>query len=148
MQSHAERVYPEECCGLLLGKSIPQQQQKILVEIWEAKNSWDDSAAQTFQNLTEISALEQSKRRYYTIAPQELLKAQKAARGSSLDIVGVYHSHPDHQAIPSEFDRAIAWQEYSYIIISVCQGKAEDVCCWQLDASHQFQPEAIITQPN
>jgi proteasome lid subunit RPN8/RPN11 len=83
-----------------------------------------------------------------------MLKAQKDARDSeallrsadrNLDIIGIYHSHPDHPAVPSEFDRAIAWSQYSYIIVSVQQGKACDLKSWSLDDDHQFQPEEILT---
>jgi proteasome lid subunit RPN8/RPN11 len=74
-----------------------------------------------------------------------MLQAQKDARDRHLDIVGIFHSHPDHPAVPSEFDRAIAWQRYSYIIVSVQQGQACDLKSWSLDDDQQFQPEAIIT---
>jgi proteasome lid subunit RPN8/RPN11 len=74
-----------------------------------------------------------------------MLKAQKQARDRNLDIIGIYHSHPDHPAVPSEFDRAIAWQQYSYIIVSVQQGKACDLKNWSLDDDHQFQPEEMLT---
>jgi proteasome lid subunit RPN8/RPN11 len=73
------------------------------------------------------------------------LRVQKQARDRELDIIGIYHSHPDHPAIPSEFDRAIAWHHYSYIIISVQQGIASDLRSWTLDPHHQFQPEDMIT---
>jgi len=74
-----------------------------------------------------------------------MFKAQKDARDRNLDIIGIFHSHPDHPAVPSEFDRAIAWQQYSYIIVSVQQGKAWELKSWSLDDNHQFQPEELLT---
>jgi proteasome lid subunit RPN8/RPN11 len=74
-----------------------------------------------------------------------MFEVQKEVRSRNLDIIGIFHSHPDNPARPSEFDRAIAWQSYSYIIVSVQQGKACDLKSWILDDDHQFQPEEIVT---
>jgi proteasome lid subunit RPN8/RPN11 len=142
IQAHAERTYPEECCGLLLGEL--RGDTKILVDVLPTENSWDAQAA-TFQAIEGSVQLESSKRRRFSIAPTVMLKAQKDARDRNLNIIGIYHSHPDHPAIPSEFDRAIAWQQYSYIIVSVQEGKAIDLKSWSLDDEHQFQPEEIFT---
>lgn len=137
--THAESTYPEECCGLLLGHL--QENQKTVVEVWQTENVW---SAETFEVFPEI-AHEASKRRRYAIAPETILKAQKEARDRQLNIIGIYHSHTDNPAIPSEIDRLCAWQEYSYIIVSVQQGKAGDILSWSLNDEHQFQPEQIIT---
>ena len=149
IQNHAERIYPEECCGLLLGQR--RGDVKTLIEVLPTENSWDDEAADAFQAIEGSAQLESSKRSRFSIAPVVMLKAQKDARARRLDIIGIFHSHPDHPAVPSEFDRAIAWQQYSYIIVSVQQGKACDLKSWSLDDNHQFQPEEILTvspQPN
>jgi proteasome lid subunit RPN8/RPN11 len=149
IQNHAERIYPEECCGLLLGQR--RGDVKTLIEVLPTENSWDDEAADAFQAIEGSAQLESSKRSRFSIAPVVMLKAQKDARDRRLDIIGIFHSHPDHPAVPSEFDRAIAWQQYSYIIVSVQQGKACDLKSWSLDDNHQFQPEDILTvspQPN
>jgi proteasome lid subunit RPN8/RPN11 len=149
IQNHAERIYPEECCGLLLGQR--RGDVKTLIEVLPTENSWDDEAADAFQAIEGSAQLESSKRRRFSIAPVVMLKAQKDARDRRLDIIGIFHSHPDHPAVPSEFDRAIAWQQYSYIIVSVQQGKACDLKSWSLDDNHQFQPEDILSvspQPN
>jgi len=149
IQNHAERIYPEECCGLLLGQR--RGDVKTLIEVLPTENSWDDEAADAFQAIEGSAQLESSKRSRFSIAPVVMLKAQKDARERRLDIIGIFHSHPDHPAVPSEFDRAIAWQQYSYIIVSVQQGKACDLKSWTLDDNHQFQPEEILTvspQPN
>ena len=138
--AHAASTYPEECCGLLLGKLT--QDSKILVEVIATQNIWSTEAAQ----ISAIEAIEPTtKRSYYEIPPEDMLKVQKQARARGLNIIGIYHSHPDHPAIPSEFDRVYAWQQYSYIIVSVQQGKADTLHSWLLDDDHQFQLEEIVT---
>jgi proteasome lid subunit RPN8/RPN11 len=74
-----------------------------------------------------------------------MIQAQKQGRDRNLIIIGIYHSHPDYPAIPSEFDRVCAWSDYSYIIISVEKGKTTDLQNWILDQHHQFQSEPLIT---
>ena len=133
--NHSEKDYPEECCGLLIGKL--KELTKIVYEVWPQRNSWGEDYSWQGENS------QFDKRRRFTIAPQDLLRAQKKARELHLAIIGIYHSHPDHPAQPSEFDRAIAWSEYSYIIVSVPQGKSGDLCSWVLDEDGQFQRETI-----
>jgi len=143
IESHAESTYPEECCGLLLGHLSGDT--KTLIEILPTQNSWDEEAADAFQGVDSSAEGKSSKRNRFSIAPKVMLEAQKDARDRNLNIIGVYHSHTDHPAIPSEFDRAIAWFQYSYIIVSVRQGSACDLKSWSLDDNHQFQPEEIHT---
>ena len=75
---------------------------------------------------------EDSRSNRYLISPKDLLEAEKLARQSGLEVIGVYHSHPDHPACPSEFDleRAFAW--YSYVIVSVADGEPGDLTSWTL----------------
>ncbi|MEC4818121.1 MAG: M67 family metallopeptidase [Scytonema sp. PMC 1069.18] len=135
--THAESTYPEECCGIILGYLT--NESKTVVEVIPTENAWNaETAPDDFRNDTEFS-----KRRRYTIAPQTMLQVQKEARDRELNIIGIYHSHPDYPANPSEFDRQYAWQEYSYIIVSVQNGQAGDIKSWTLDDNHQFQQEAI-----
>ena len=86
-----------------------------------------------------------TKARRYTIDPKDMLLVQKQAREKGLKIIGIYHSHPDHVAVPSECDRIQAWPEYAYTILSVQNGVATDILNWALDSEHQFQPEAMQT---
>lgn len=143
MKSHGESTYPEECCGLLLGHI--QGDVKTVVEVWPTENVWDKQVATAFEGVNNSTRQLGSKQTQFSIAPEVMLQVQKQARDRELAIIGIYHSHPDHPAMPSEFDRAIAWQRYSYIIISVQQGTASDLRSWTLDPHHQFQPEDIIT---
>ncbi len=136
IRKHSENVYPEECCGLLVG--IQQNSKKIVYEVWPQRNSWGEEDLFLGENL------QFDKRRRFSIAPQALLKAQKEAREIGLAIIGIYHSHPNYPAQPSEFDRAIAWQEYSYLIVSVPQGKSGDLFSWVLDDESKFQLEEIV----
>lgn len=153
MEAHAARIYPSECCGLLLGKSTLDPETGATLEINVADvvavpNAWTPEVAATMAMVanhgragTERSHHSQADR--YWIDPQDLLTWQRTARDRHLDIVGIYHSHPDHVAVPSECDRRLAWAGYAYIIMSVCNGASVDLRCWTLDDNHQFQPEAV-----
>ena len=135
--AHADRTYPDECCGLLLGNLTAGN--KIVTDLWAMENAWDAAAADDLADDPHLN-----KTRRYWIAPQEMLAAIRAARARHLEIVGVYHSHPDHPAIPSEYDRQLAWAQYSYLIVSVPEGIASDARSWVLDDRHQFQPEPLL----
>lgn len=147
IQSHAERTYPEECCGLLLGKIERQTgtAQKQLMSVVELPNAWNEAVAAELQDAVAIDSSRHpsatARRDRYWIEPQDLLKTQRDARDQGLIIIGIYHSHPDHPAVPSEMDRVLAWAEYSYLIVSVEQGIVTAVGCWLLDRQHQFQAE-------
>jgi proteasome lid subunit RPN8/RPN11 len=129
IKTHAIKTYPEECCGLLLGKD------KLVKQVWETENTWSGEI---------FTTPDASKRNRFSIAPQTLLDATKKARQLHLDIIGIYHSHPDHPPKPSEFDRAIAHFCYSYLIISLTEGQTQSILSWVLDDNHQFQLEEII----
>ena len=113
LRAHGEETYPHECCGVLLGKNIAGEGNRTeatnhVQQIVRAGNTRTDSAHNR-----------------YNIAPQELVKIQRQARGRGLDIVGFYHSHPDHPAQWSPTDFAEAhWLGCSYLITSIEQGKA------------------------
>lgn len=140
--AHAQSTYPEECCGLLLGQL--SQEDKTLVEVMPVENVWSVQASKPFQQIDANLDPGANKSSHYTIAPEVMLKVQKEARDRQLDLIGVFHSHPNHPAIPSEFDRLCAWQTYSYIIVSVASGKAGELLSWRLDDNQQFQPEEVI----
>ncbi|MEM7725144.1 MAG: M67 family metallopeptidase [Cyanobacteria bacterium P01_A01_bin.45] len=139
--NQAENTYPQECCGIIIGHR--QENTKIVVKIICTENVWNSDESVNFPSEDVTLNQKMGKTRRYAIAPLDMLQAQKSARDRNMDIIGIYHSHPDYQAIPSEFDRNCAWQEYSYIIVSVIQGKIDDIQSWVLDENHQFQKENI-----
>jgi len=107
IRHHGEETYPHECCGVLLGRS--EDGVNEVEEAVRAGNTRTDSAHNR-----------------YHIAPQELVKIQRMGRERGMDIVGFYHSHPDHPAQWSATDFAEAhWLGCSYVIIAVEKGKAQ-----------------------
>ncbi len=130
LRAHGEETYPNECCGVLLGKSESGNGNHVSA-IVRAGNTRTDSAHNR-----------------YNIAPIELVRIQREARGRGLDIVGFYHSHPDHPAQWSPTDFAEAhWLGCSYVITSVEQGKAVLTNSFQLlgtgEDDKQFHDESI-----
>jgi proteasome lid subunit RPN8/RPN11 len=106
IRAHGEQTYPQECCGTLLGH--PTQQGCRVEAAVPAANARTDSAHNRYQ-----------------IAPLDLVKIEREARGLGLEIAGFYHSHPDHPARCSRTDLAEAhWLGCCYVITSVVQGKA------------------------
>jgi len=86
----------------------------------------------------------ESERNRFLIDPLEQLRVEKDARARGLDVLGYYHSHPDHPARPSEYDRDHAWPWYSYIIVSVERGEPKDMTSWVLsDDRARFDSEQI-----
>lgn len=122
---HAAMSHPEECCGVLVGHAYPDA---IVVErVLSVGNERGDS-----------------RHNRYLISPETVLAAHKEAHALGLDIVGYYHSHPDHPAQPSEFDREQAWPGVSYLIVSVKGGRVAEVRSWRLsDDRERFEEEAI-----
>ena len=107
LRTHGEETYPHECCGILLGKSAGENLH--VTALIRAGNTRTDSAHNR-----------------YNIAPQELIQAQREGRKQGLDIVGFYHSHPDHPAQWSTTDFAEAhWFGCAYVITAVEQGAAQ-----------------------
>jgi proteasome lid subunit RPN8/RPN11 len=137
--AHAEDMYPEECCGILLGKIA--QSDRTVIEVIPTVNAW--VPADRVDESNPSDQVDRSKQSRYTIAPQDIFQAQKCGRDLDLEIIGFFHSHPDHPAIPSTCDRDRAWEVYSYPIVSVLQGQVSEIKSWLLDGDHIFQPEEI-----
>jgi proteasome lid subunit RPN8/RPN11 len=136
---HAEATYPEECCGILLGKI--DKFIKTVVEVIPTINVWD--RAESIDTPTPDREVTRTKTSRYTIAPQDIFQAQKRGRDLDLNIVGFFHSHPDYPATPSICDRDRAWNVYSYPIVSVVNSKVMDMKSWVLDDLGVFQLEEI-----
>lgn len=132
---HAESVYPDECCGILIGKIAGDR--KIVNAALCTINAWETQPASV------ASERERTQTSRYQIAPQDILHAQKSARALQLEIIGFFHSHPDTPAIPSECDRERAWEVYSYPIVSVVAGRVQAIASWVLDEDRVFRAEEI-----
>lgn len=88
---------------------------------------------------------EEAKRNRFLIRPEELMRGEKEAAGKSLDVVGFYHSHPDHPAVPSQYDLEHAWPLYSYIVVAIDSGRAEDLRSWEMQTDRsRFNEEEIL----
>jgi proteasome lid subunit RPN8/RPN11 len=128
IEAHGERTYPHECGGMLIGRF--EDGRKTVVELLPMENA--------------MAEAEQHNR--VLIVPKDVLKAERYARSQKLDVVGYYHSHPDHVAEPSQFDLAHALPVWTYIIVSVRQGKAVDLRAWQMENDRsRFNAEEIFT---
>ena len=141
IRAHGARDYPNECCGILFGSA--EDNVKKVVEVVSLPNLRHDSArAQEVLPLDEPGR--ESERNRFLIDPMEQLKAEKEARSRGLDVVGYYHSHPDHPARPSEYDRVHAWPWYSYVIVSVERGEPKALTSWVLSEDRsRFDEEPI-----
>lgn len=145
IRAHGACDYPSECCGILFGKA--DGSSKEVVEVVPLPNLRHDP-----KRAQELLPLEQpgreSERNRFLIDPMEQLKAEKEARQRGLDVVGYYHSHPDHRPVPSEYDRVHAWPWYSYVIVSVERGKAKAVTSWVLSEDRsRFEEETLEVVP-
>ncbi|MEO1299609.1 MAG: M67 family metallopeptidase [Cyanobacteria bacterium J06636_16] len=146
MTQQAARTYPEECCGLLLGIRDSESERRWVYELLPMENTWTAEV----QSLTEhdLSSATLDKRNRYWIDPKALLAAQRYGRDRGWIVLGVYHSHPNHPAVPSERDRRLAWSDYSYPILSVVDGQVVDIRSWRLGEDSQFYSEAIASGEN
>lgn len=123
---HGEEAYPEEGAGLLLGEtSSSQGKVKEIVPLMNMRNK-------------------SARHNRYQLSPEDYLLGEQLAKQLGLEVLGVFHSHPDHPNQPSEYDRQWAWPNFSYLITSVVQGKAQETSAWRLnDDRSKFNQEAI-----
>ncbi|MBA3345476.1 MAG: M67 family metallopeptidase [Gemmatimonadales bacterium] len=113
IRRHGESAYPAECCGALAGEV--DGAVKEVVRLAPAVNRRTDDPHR------------------YLIAPDDLRRLERELGAAGLEIVGYYHSHPDHPAVPSAFDTEHCWPWYSYLIVRVDHGRASDAASWVLD---------------
>ena len=123
LEAYAQRAYPNEACGLLLGTRTGDERVVTLVR--------------QAHNLNVARANDR-----YELDPQDFLAADREARATGVDVVGIWHTHPDHPARPSATDRAGAWPEWSYVILSVSREGVGEVRSWRLNVG-DFEEEAI-----
>jgi proteasome lid subunit RPN8/RPN11 len=124
IRSHGRETYPHECCGALLG----------------AAASVD--AVVPLPNTTE-----EGPRRRFLVRPGDYQQAERAAADGGCELLGFYHSHPDHPAQPSQYDLDHAWPSFSYVIISVIAGQPGDLRSWTLKEDRSaFDEESLTVQ--
>ena len=125
MKAHAERGYPHEICGVMAGKD------GRISESMECKNLNTERAHDR-----------------YELAPASFNAADSKARENNLGITGIYHSHPDHPARPSETDRQRAWAGWGYLIISVEKGAFKEATLWFLnEKTERFEQAEFSVSP-
>ncbi|HEU5304432.1 MAG TPA: M67 family metallopeptidase [Gemmatimonadales bacterium] len=123
MRRQSEEAYPAECCGVLAG--TPGQIKEVSKLVPMTNRRTDDPHR-------------------YLISPDDLRTAEAELRSTGLEVLGCYHSHPDHPAAPSAFDTEQAWPWYSYIIVRVDRGRAAEMTSWVLDEDRSaMRPESL-----
>lgn len=126
MIEHALRSYPHECCGFMLG--IDEKGVRTVVTVLACRNEADHPT------------------RTFLISPAEYLEAENKAVQEGLELIGIYHSHPDCEALPSRTDTDAALPFFSYLICSAAQHEVWDMRSWTLSDSMIFEEETIIQQ--
>lgn len=125
MITDALQTFPNECCGFFFGTE-EETGDRIVTDIFVVNN-----------------AKEGDQRRRFEITAKDYLQAELYAEENNLQLLGVYHSHPNHPAIPSENDRIAAQPYFSYIIISVLDKKLGPIRSWRLNDDFQFEEEQV-----
>lgn len=121
IRAHSRETYPHECCGALLGRS------GLVSDAWPLPNT-----------------TEEGPRRRFLVRPVDYRTAEARAAAEGVELLGFYHSHPDHPAQPSQYDLDHAWPVFSYLIISVTGGRPGDVTAWRLaDDRSAFEAQAL-----
>lgn len=124
IRRHGEAAYPAECCGALVGRI--EGEAKEVVRLAPAVNRRTDDPHR------------------YLIVPDDLRRLEAEVRAAGLEIVGYFHSHPDHPAAPSAFDADHAWPWYSYVIVRIDRGRGAELASWVLaDDRPQLLPESL-----
>jgi proteasome lid subunit RPN8/RPN11 len=129
IRAHGVETYPNECCGALYGTLVPSgvEGEKAVTATFALPNT-----------------TEEGPRRRFLVRPQDYREAERRASELGLELLGFYHSHPDHPARPSQYDLDHAWPFFSYVIVSVKAGVPEDMTSWRLREDRSaFDPEDL-----
>jgi proteasome lid subunit RPN8/RPN11 len=125
IQAHGRETYPNECCGALIGR--------------------DQTVIDT---LALPNTTEEGPRRRFLVRPSDYRAAETRAKERGCDLLGFYHSHPDHPAQPSQYDLEHAWPSFSYVIVAIRNGEHGDMRSWRLrDDRSSFDEETISAEP-
>jgi len=122
IRAHGVETYPNECCGALIGRDG-------LV-----------SSTYALPNTTE-----EGPRRRFLVRPEDYREAERRATAAGGELLGFYHSHPDHPARPSQYDLDHAWPFFSYVIVSVRAGVSEDMTSWRLQEDRSAFDQEDLT---
>jgi proteasome lid subunit RPN8/RPN11 len=140
IREHGIETYPYECCGALLGRDLGSADGAGL------EASGHRVSREILSLFPLVNRRDDSPRNRFSVTADDVRDAEKAARAQGLDVIGWYHSHPDHPARPSDYDRDHAWPWYSYIIVSVHTGAPQDMTSWRLkDDRSGYMEEKIET---
>lgn len=154
IEGYGEEGYPREICGFLLGRV--EGETRSVEGVRPVRNAWEDSPRlreamlgdREGEGPTRADWESASEERRFLIDPRDYAAVDREAGAAGLEIVGFYHSHPDHPAEPSRFDRDMAMPDQSYVIVSVRQGRAADFRSWVvLDFDAAFVEEAVVSHP-
>jgi proteasome lid subunit RPN8/RPN11 len=127
IHEHAKEAYPEECAGAMVGMNL--NGMKIVVDVWRAENTHEEERGRRF-----------------LIEPLKIKEFEERAAERDMDVLGFYHSHPDHPAEPSDYDREHAWPTYSYVIASVGEGGVTEMRSWVLkDDRSGYEEEPLAS---
>jgi proteasome lid subunit RPN8/RPN11 len=132
IKRHAETDYPQECCGLLIGRIEDNGQTRVVLETYPVANNWGES---------------DTLHRRMMIKPEDYMRAERRFAKEGLGVVGNYHSHPEQEAVPSRFDleNLAPWPTMSYMVVSVISERATEVRSWELEADRsRFNEEEIL----
>jgi proteasome lid subunit RPN8/RPN11 len=136
---HGAETFPHECCGALLGRDSPAVQ-----EVSAQSETPSKETREVLELFPLVNRRDDSPRNRFAVTADDVRDAEKAASEHGLEVIGWYHSHPDHPARPSDFDREHAWPWYSYVIVSVMAGKPANMTSWRLNDDRQnYSPEDI-----
>ncbi len=133
IRRHGEATYPEECCGFLIGPNggaTPGPERRVRRTI-PAENRNESLRSRRFE-----------------IPPEELRQVERGLEGTDEAVLGFYHSHPDHPAVPSQFDQDHAWPWYTYVVLAVVGGRSGDFGAFELDPDERrFSPVPWTVEP-
>jgi len=127
IREHGRETYPDECVGALLGRK------------------GEPACVLAVERMENIRTEE--RRRRYEISPQDYLRVEALASEKSLALLGFYHSHPDHPAAPSAYDREHAFPFFHYLVCAVSGGEPGEVTSWTLvEETGEFEREPMIEE--
>ena len=144
IRAHGASEFPRECCGVLLGdldagvKRVTEV--RGLPNTFVPSEEFEQSVAGSATPVAEAVGQE----RRFMVSPDAMLSLMREERQTGRKVLGFYHSHPNHPALPSEYDRVWAMPWYSYMIVSVQDGSPAELTCWQLaDDGDRFECENV-----